>query len=113
MTGAGIHVKMAQIVAGVLKVPLANVRVAETSTEVVPNTSKTAAAAGTDVNGGAVLQAANTLAERLEPFREALRAKSSAATGVSVRTHAAPPATVFFQRQLSSLLRQAQNNHTW
>ena len=42
--GQGIHVKMAQIVAGVLKVPLSDVRVAETSTEVVPNTSKTAAA---------------------------------------------------------------------
>ena len=75
--GQGIHVKMAQIVAGVLKVPLSDVRVAETSTEVVPNTSKTAAAAGTDVNGGAVLAAATELAARLEPFRDALRAKQS------------------------------------
>lgn len=75
--GQGIHVKMAQIAAGVLKVPLSDVRVAETSTEVVPNTSKTAAAAGTDVNGGAVLAAVTELAARLEPFREALRAKQS------------------------------------
>lgn len=70
--GQGIHVKMAQIVAGVLKVPLSDVRVAETSTEVVPNTSKTAAAAGTDVNGGAVMAAATELAARLEPFRAKL-----------------------------------------
>jgi xanthine dehydrogenase/oxidase len=75
--GQGIHVKMAQIAAGVLNVPLSDVRVAETSTEVVPNTSKTAAAAGTDVNGGAVFAAATELATRLEPFRKALRAKQS------------------------------------
>ena len=42
----GIHVKMAQIVAGVLQVEMKDVRVAETSTDIVPNTSKTAAAAG-------------------------------------------------------------------
>jgi xanthine dehydrogenase/oxidase len=44
--GQGIHVKMAQIVAGVLQVEMKDVRVAETSTDIVPNTSKTAAAAG-------------------------------------------------------------------
>ena len=70
--GQGIHIKMAQIAAGVLRIPLDDVRVAETSTDVVPNTSKTAAAAGTDVNGGAVAAAANELAARLAPFREAL-----------------------------------------
>ena len=70
--GQGIHIKMAQIAAGVLRIPLSDVRVAETSTDVVPNTSKTAAAAGTDVNGGAVEAAANELAARLAPFREAL-----------------------------------------
>ena len=88
---------MAQIVAGVLGVPMQHVRVAETSTEVVPNTSKTAAAAGTDVNGGAVLAAARELASRLQPFREKLQAQAAAAAtaaagGVTVQAAAASSA---------------------
>eukprot|EP01052_Picozoa_sp_SAG31_P059614 SAG31_NODE_18890_length_619_cov_0.934615_2_plen_128_part_00 len=70
--GQGIHVKMAQIVAGVLGCPLESVRVGENATEVVPNTNKTAAAAGTDVNGKAVEAAAMELATRLDPIRKCL-----------------------------------------
>jgi xanthine dehydrogenase large subunit len=62
-------VKVAQIVATELGVPLQSVRITPTSTGKVPNTSPTAASSGTDLNGEAARAACRTLNERLAPFR--------------------------------------------
>jgi xanthine dehydrogenase large subunit len=68
--GQGLMIKVAQIVATELGVPLHSVRITPTSTGKVPNTSPTAASSGTDLNGEAARAACRTLNERLAPFRE-------------------------------------------
>jgi xanthine dehydrogenase large subunit len=66
--GQGLMVKVAQVVADVFAVPLAQVRITATRTDKVPNTSATAASSGTDLNGMAAWNAAQTLRERLASF---------------------------------------------
>ena len=51
--------------ADALGLPLAAIRVMDTRTDKVPNTSATAASSGSDLNGAAVLAACETLRERL------------------------------------------------
>jgi xanthine dehydrogenase large subunit len=63
--GQGLHTKIQQIAADALGLPLAAVRVMSTRTDKVPNTSATAASAGTDLNGAAVADACVTIRERL------------------------------------------------
>jgi xanthine dehydrogenase large subunit len=70
--GQGLFIKVAQIVAEELGVPLGQVHVTATSTGKVPNTSPTAASSGTDINGEAARAACRVLKERLAPFREKL-----------------------------------------
>src|SRR5262249_13998646 len=48
------------------------VRVMNTSTDKVPNTSATAASVGTDINGAAVKNACETLRDRLVPIAKVL-----------------------------------------
>jgi xanthine dehydrogenase large subunit len=66
--GQGLFVKVAQIVAEAFKVDVARVKVTSTVTDKVPNTSATAASSGTDLNGMAALNAANTIKARLVEF---------------------------------------------
>ena len=63
--GQGLHTKMLQIAAHTLGVPLERVRAMPTRTDKVPNTSATAASAGTDLNGAAVKDACETIKARL------------------------------------------------
>jgi xanthine dehydrogenase large subunit len=63
--GQGLHTKVAQIAADALGVPLHAVRMMATRTDKVPNTSATAASAGSDLNGAAVKAACETLRGRL------------------------------------------------
>ena len=63
--GQGLMIKVAQIVADVFAVPLSAVRIFSTRTDKVPNTSPTAASSGTDLNGMAAFNAAQTLRDRL------------------------------------------------
>jgi len=63
--GQGLHTKIQQIAADGLGVPLETVRVMPTRTDKVPNTSATAASAGTDLNGAAVADACRQLCVRL------------------------------------------------
>lgn len=70
--GQGLHTNVAMIAAQELGVKLANIRVMPTSTDKVPNTSATAASAGTDLNGAAVKNACETLRARLSPIARAL-----------------------------------------
>ena len=66
--GQGLYVKVQQIVAEELQIPVGQIRITATDTSKVPNTSATAASSGTDMNGMAAQAAARTLKERLIAF---------------------------------------------
>ncbi|XP_059609596.1 xanthine dehydrogenase [Phlebotomus argentipes] len=68
--GQGLHTKMIQVAATTLGVPFDRIHISETSTDKVPNTSATAASAGSDLNGMAVLNACEILAKRLAPYKK-------------------------------------------
>ncbi|WP_043283467.1 xanthine dehydrogenase molybdopterin binding subunit [Paraburkholderia oxyphila] len=63
--GQGLNTKVAQVVAGVFGLPLAQVRVSATDTSKVANTSATAASTGSDLNGKAAEDAALSIRARL------------------------------------------------
>ena len=63
--GQGLFTKIRQIAADTLGVTLDAVRVMPTRTDKVPNTSATAASAGTDLNGAAVVDACSQIVLRL------------------------------------------------
>jgi xanthine dehydrogenase large subunit len=66
--GQGLHIKVAQVVAAELGVPLSAIRVTTTDTSKVPNTSATAASSGSDLNGMAAQAAARTIRQRLVEY---------------------------------------------
>ncbi|HET8727076.1 MAG TPA: molybdopterin cofactor-binding domain-containing protein, partial [Alphaproteobacteria bacterium] len=66
--GQGVYVKVAQVVAEELQIDLDRIRITATRTDKVPNTSPTAASAGTDLNGQAASAAARTIRNRLTEF---------------------------------------------
>lgn len=53
--GQGLHTKMLQVASRVLKIPISRIYISETNTDKVPNTSKTAASASSDLYGMAVM----------------------------------------------------------
>ena len=63
--GQGLNTKISQIAAAELGVSLSKIKVNATNTSKVPNTSATAASAGTDLNGMAVKNAIDTLKQRI------------------------------------------------
>jgi xanthine dehydrogenase large subunit len=69
--GQGLMTKVAQVVADAFAVPLAQVKISAARTDKVPNTSATAASAGSDLNGMAAQDAADTLKARLAAFAAA------------------------------------------
>ena len=69
--GQGLFIKVQQVVAQELGVPLAAVRVSASDTSKVPNASPTAASSGSDINGMAARAAAQTLRQRLATFAAA------------------------------------------
>ena len=66
--GQGLNTKVAQIVADAFALDMARVKITATNTSKVPNTSATAASSGSDLNGMAALNAAETLKNRLIRF---------------------------------------------
>ena len=66
--GQGLFTKVAQVVAHELGLPLSAIRVSATDTSKVPNTSATAASAGSDLNGKAAQAAAQAIRARLTQF---------------------------------------------
>ncbi|REL27612.1 xanthine dehydrogenase molybdopterin binding subunit [Thalassotalea euphylliae] len=66
--GQGLNTKVAQVVAHAFGVDLERVGITATRTDKVPNTSPTAASSGSDLNGMAALNAANTIKARLSEF---------------------------------------------
>ncbi len=103
--GQGLHIKVAQVVATELGLPLSSIRVTATDTSKVPNTSATAASAGSDLNGMAALAAAVTLRQRLEQL---LRAQHGSTIGdvrfADGQVHFAGQSTAF-----ATLCKQAYN----
>jgi xanthine dehydrogenase large subunit len=69
--GQGLFVKVAQVVAEEFGIDLDRVRITPTTTAKVPNTSATAASAGSDLNGMAAQAAARTIKARLVEFASA------------------------------------------
>jgi xanthine dehydrogenase large subunit len=66
--GQGLYIKVAQVVADELGIPVERVKITATTTDKVPNTSPTAASSGSDLNGMAAKAAAATIKERLVDF---------------------------------------------
>jgi xanthine dehydrogenase large subunit len=75
--GQGLHTKMLAVCAHELGVPTEAVRIMDTATDKVPNTSATAASSGSDLNGQAVRQACECLRERLRGVAAELLALSA------------------------------------
>jgi len=73
--GQGLHTKILGIAMRELGLPAASIRVMPTATDKVPNTSATAASAGSDLNGAAVQDACVTLCRRLAPVKAKLLEK--------------------------------------
>lgn len=63
--GQGLHTKVCAVVAQVLGVPLADVRISASDTDKVANASATAASSGTDLNGRAAERAAEQVRRNL------------------------------------------------
>jgi len=66
--GQGLMIKVAQVVAAEFGLPLSAIRIMATSTAKVPNTSATAASAGTDLNAMAAMDAAKKIKARMAAF---------------------------------------------
>ncbi|MDP9011326.1 MAG: xanthine dehydrogenase molybdopterin binding subunit [Pseudomonadota bacterium] len=70
--GQGLHVKVTQVVAAELGLPLSAIRITTTDTSKVPNTSATAASSGSDLNGKAAQAAAVEIRRRLVELASAI-----------------------------------------
>ncbi|KAF7288036.1 hypothetical protein GWI33_000090 [Rhynchophorus ferrugineus] len=67
--GQGLYTKMLQVTSKSLDIPIELIHTKGHSTDVVPNSSPTAASTGSDLNGMAILDACNQLNERLRPYK--------------------------------------------
>ncbi len=63
--GQGLFTKVAQVVSSVFQVDIDHVKISATRTDKVPNTTPTAASAGSDLNGMAAFNAATEIRERM------------------------------------------------
>lgn len=63
--GQGLFTKVAQVVASVFQIDHDNIKISATRTDKVPNTSATAASSGSDLNGMAAFNAADTIKGRM------------------------------------------------
>jgi len=80
--GQGLNQKVIQVVAATLGLPAGAIRITAAQTDKVPNGSATAASAGSDLNGMAALEAAETLRGRM--------------AGVAARALAVPESELIF-----------------
>lgn len=69
--GQGLHTKMIQVAAKVLRVNMDRIHIIDSSTDVIANATTTGGSTGTDLNGMAVMRACTKLAQELAPLREA------------------------------------------
>ena len=66
--GQGLNTKMLQIASEYLGIDLSFIRIAESGTDKIPNAPSTGASTGSDLNGGAVINACIMLRDRLVDF---------------------------------------------
>ncbi len=107
--GQGVNTKVAQVVAHVFGLPLAQVRVSATDTSKVANTSATAASTGSDLNGKAAEAAALTIRDRLAEL--AARTLGGEASGVRFEqglVHGANASIPFGQLVAAAYLARVQ-----
>ncbi|KAH0534856.1 xanthine dehydrogenase [Cotesia glomerata] len=69
--GQGLHTKMIQVASRLLKIDPNKIHISETATDKVPNTSATAASAGSDLNGMAIIDACNKIISRIKHIMDA------------------------------------------
>jgi xanthine dehydrogenase molybdopterin binding subunit len=98
--GQGIHTNIMAIAAQELGVKPEQIRVMPTSTDKVPNTSATAASAGTDMNGAAVKNACDILRARLAPV--ALNLVAAEVTRLKLKSKIQNPKSKIDQSRLTS-----------
>ena len=79
--GQGLHTKIMGVAMRELGLPASRIRMMQTGTDKVPNTSATAASSGADLNGAAVRNACIILRERLIPVAAEMLSKKA---GVAV-----------------------------
>ncbi|MGO9258531.1 MAG: xanthine dehydrogenase molybdopterin binding subunit [Bryobacteraceae bacterium] len=107
--GQGLYTKVRQIAAAGLGVPLDALRLMPTRTDKLPNTSATAASAGADLNGAAVLDACAkvraTLAEVAAPMLACAPAEVVFAEG-RVFANTRPEAACTFAEVVEAAYRQ-------
>jgi xanthine dehydrogenase large subunit len=107
--GQGLHTKIQQIAAESLGLDLERIRVMSTRTDKIPNTSATAASAGTDLNGAAVADACCELRSRLAEVAAVLLGCDFAAVRFShgfVFPKAEEPRAIPFGRVCEAAYRQ-------
>jgi xanthine dehydrogenase large subunit len=86
--GQGLHTKIQGVAAKELGIPRSAVRVTQTRTDKVPNTSATAASSGSDLNGAAVADACRKICGNLAPLAAELlseQGRTVAADGLVFR----------------------------
>jgi xanthine dehydrogenase large subunit len=104
--GQGLFTKIQQIAADGLGVPLDRIRMMPTCTDKVPNTSATAASAGTDLNGAAVADACALLKNRLVAVAADMLDAEPSAVQLVDGLAAAGPRTVPFAQVCEAAYRR-------
>ncbi|XP_047530210.1 xanthine dehydrogenase-like [Vanessa atalanta] len=67
--GQGLFTKMIQVASQVLQVDVSKIHISEMATDKVPNSQPTAGSMSSDLYGMAVIDACNTINNRLEPYK--------------------------------------------
>lgn len=67
--GQGLFTKMIQIASKALEIEQSRIHISEAATDKIPNSTATAASMSSDLYGMAVLNACNTLNQRLKPYK--------------------------------------------
>jgi xanthine dehydrogenase large subunit len=104
--GQGLHTKIRQVAAEGLGVNPETIRIMPTSTGKIPNTSATAASAGSDLNGAAVLDACAQLKARLTPVAAALLGADAADVRFASGSVSAGEKTVLFRDVINAAYLQ-------
>ena len=111
--GQGLLMKVAQIVAEELQIDIDRIQITSTHTGKVPNTSPTAASAGSDLNGMAARNAANTIKRRLIAFaQDAYGVSEDAVTFVPGRVRIGEHTLTFDELVMQAHLARVQLSAT-
>ncbi|HME10513.1 MAG TPA: xanthine dehydrogenase molybdopterin binding subunit [Bryobacteraceae bacterium] len=104
--GQGVHTKIQQVAARSLGVKMEAVRIMQTRTDKVPNTSASAASASTDLNGAAVLDACRQIQARLVPVAARLLEANEESVRFEAGRVAAGEKSISFAQVVEAAYRQ-------